>query len=202
MFILLRKNERNGSRIKKFTLKTFNETSYIKRVYLRGSTAHIPIRFSSLSEMLDVHDPLNQTLTNEFCAYVDKKAYEIPYHCSLQFEISCPDADEHIQKIVEDAFRVRYGIMMEDKRGDHRRELYKALTMVLVGGSLFVLSLLGDSLLTPFIYGALDIIAWVSLWDALEYFIFEYKDLKMDWLSAAQLYSSKISFAPVPTSTF
>lgn len=182
-----RKSRRKNRRIK------FSESNYIEKNYMRRGKAVIPVKLENISDLYMEHDYKQMELSDSVCNYIEEIAYMIPINTDIIIEIHCPDINEELQSKIRKSIKNNYGMEIDDNEYDLAVNNKKALLLAAFGTLFLILNILIDSL-GKFISDFVCLVWWVAIWDMVEIFLVENREIKWKRLNNQQLYDSTVSF--------
>lgn len=182
-----RKGRRKNRRIK------FSELNYIEKNYMRRGKAVIPVKLEKISDLYMKHDYKQMELSDSVCNYIEEIAYMIPINTDIIIEIHCPEIDEEQQNKIKKCIKNNYGMEIDDDEYDLSVNNKKALLLSAFGALFLTLNILIDSL-GKFISDFVCLVWWVAIWDMVEIFLVENREIKWKRLNNQQLYDSTVSF--------
>ncbi len=187
-----RKGIRKNRKIK------FSEKNYIEKTYFNRTRAVIPVQLDSVDDLYMKHDYKKMELADSVCDYIEEIAYMIPVNTDIVLEIHCPRVDEEYQSKMKKNIKNNYGIEIDDIDFEISFNNKKALIMAILGVLGLVLTIFLEDWLTGII-GKLfpyfiSVLWWVAIWDMVEIFFLENRELRWKRLNYQQLYDSTITF--------
>ena len=171
--------------------------NYIRQEYeVQGDVAQVHI---DLYEGLEVYNPfsmgIQRALNPEIYTFIDEKIQYLPYAYSVKLcfhhkGISAREQQEIIGKLKE-----HYGVILHDKRIDLKLNAIKSGGLAVVGfAALSVYFLPIFSKVAEVLAELLSIVATFSLWEAVDFYWLERKQIRMEWLNAGQIAISQVEF--------
>lgn len=184
-------------------IKKFNAVEYLVDKYVEGEYATIPIKIEDKNDFFNQFDPTQTTLSPEISDYIDKCSYNIPVKFKIKLKIICNDIDKETKEKMSNAVRNHYGLIVFDKNIDLKANTYKTLWLLLCG-ILFlsfvyfidldtissILADSGESILKE----VLLVTGWFFVWEAVENFVSNRKNLRVDKRNNRQMLNSELIF--------
>lgn len=154
----------------------------------------------NLYEGAELFNPLTfgrqRDLSSDIYELIDEKLYTIPikYPIRLCFHGNIPDLQT--QKEVQAVVQEHYLYVVRDKKEDLRINRVKTIGMAVFGAALlsvyFALELIS---VNPVFMEFLSIAGWVAAWEAVESWLLERKEIKIEYMNAGQAALSEVSFS-------
>ena len=179
-------------------MKKFNAYQYIQKNYIQdGRNAVIPLSVKKVEDFYHPFDPKQETLKEEVINYIDNIANVIPLECQITLEIKTKQMTKEEEQKVKEAFKAHYGLRLQTASITVKANYIKVLWLAILG--LLIMIFYYYFYLKTF-HGSnpwveiLDIVGWVSWWEAIDIFLFENSKSKAEKLNMKQLYDAKVSF--------
>lgn len=180
--------------------KAFHE--YIEDEFLEDGKAVIYI---NLEELDTIYHPLSygqqRELSVDIYDYIDSKTYYIParYPVKILFLKGCLDLNQKEQ--IAHLLKEHYTAILQDKRMDLKINTMKIIGLTVLGvlllGLYFLLELTDQrQLFMEF----LSIAGTFSLWEAVDFYLLERKQIQSEWLNAGQSALCEINFIKIDIS--
>lgn len=184
-------------------IKKFNAVEYLVDKYVEGEYAIIPISLDDKKDFFNKHDPTQTTLAPEISEYIDKCSYNIPVKFKIKLEIFCEEVDEETKEKMRNAVRNHYGLIVFDKNIDLRANTYKTVWLLLLGIVFLIFVVMvdsgqdsikiienGESILRE----VLLVTGWFFVWQAVENFVSNRKNLRTEKKNNRQMFNSELIF--------
>lgn len=182
-----RKGNRKNRKIK------FSELNYVDKYYMEKGKAVIPIKLNKISDLYMKHDYKQMELSDSVCDYIAEIAYMIPINTDIILEIHCPKIDEELQTKIKKNIKNNYGMEIDDNEYDLAINNRRATLFALFGILFLFISILLEEISRVFA-DFLSVVWWVAIWDMVEIFILENREIKWRRLNNQQLYDSTVTF--------
>ena len=183
-----RKGNRKNRKIK------FSELNYVEKNYTKRGKAIIPVKLDNISDLYMKHDYKQMELSDSVCAYIEEIAYMVPINTDIIIEIHCPEIDEEIQNKVKKNIKNNYGMEIDDNEYDLSINNRRAGIFAIIGILLLIISMLAEALIGEILSNFLSVVWWVAIWDMVEIFLLDNREIKWKRLNNQQLYDSTIRF--------
>lgn len=156
-----------------------------------------------LREDTPLFDPLTygrqRDLDGAIYELIDRKLYTIPLKYPVRVCFHGPRLTEREQQEVRDVLREHYLYALRDKKEDLRINQVKAILLGLFGAALlsvyFALEIIATN---PVFMEFLSIAGWVAAWEAVDCWLLERKDLRLDYLCVGQAAMCEVTFQTEP----
>ena len=172
-----RKGNRKNRKIK------FSELNYVEKNYTKRGKAIIPVKLDNISDLYMKHDYKQMELSDSVCAYIEEIAYMVPINTDIIIEIHCPEIDEEIQNKVKKNIKNNYGMEIDDNEYE-----------LSINNRRAIISMLAEALIGEILSNFLSVVWWVAIWDMVEIFLLDNREIKWKRLNNQQLYDSTIRF--------
>ena len=171
----------------------FSEENYVKKHYMRGKTAVIPIKVTDIKNLYMKHDYLKMELSDSLLTYIDNVAYMVPINTDIVLEIHCPEISEEMQDKIRKNIKNNYGMDIDDNDYDIRENNKTSIIFLLIGFLLLLFNLTTWNL--GYIWNEIfSILWWVPIWNTIEIQMLDNRDIRTARLNNQQLYESKVKF--------
>ena len=170
----------------------FNAKDYLKKKYINGEWAIVPITLKSKEEFYNKYDATCCTISTDLCRYIDSCVYNIPLKYKIKLQIDCPNLTEEDKKAMEKAVKTHYGLIIYDKEIDLKTNAYKTSELMILG--LIVLAAVYIFPLISYMQEILMIAGWFAVWEAVDNYVYDRKKLKTDKENNIQMIESKLEF--------
>lgn len=170
----------------------FNAKDYLKKKYINGEWAIIPITLKSKEEFYNKYDATRCTISTDLCKYIDSCVYNIPLKYKIKLQIECPDLTEVDKKMMIEAVKTHYGLIIYDKDIDLKTNAYKTSELMVLG--LIVLAVVYMFPLISYMQEVLMIAGWFAIWEAVDNYVYDRKKLKTDKENNIQMIESRLEF--------
>lgn len=170
----------------------FNAKDYLKKKYINGEWAIIPITLKSKEEFYNKYDATCCTISTDLCKYIDSCVYNIPLKYKIKLQIDCPDLTEKDKRTMIDAVRTHYGLIIYDKEIDLKENAYKTSELMVLG--LIVLAAVYIFPLISYMQEVLMIAGWFAIWEAVDNYVYDRKKLKTDKENNIQMIECLLEF--------
>ena len=182
-----RKGKRKNRKIK------FSELNYVEKNYMQRGKAVIPIKLDKISDLYMKHDYKQMELSDSVCAYIEEIAYMVPINTDIILEIHCPEISEELQSKIKKNIKNNYGMEIDDNEYDLAINNRRSWLFAIIGIVFLVINILVENigrLLADFIC----VVWWVAIWDMIEIWLIDNREIKAKRLNYQQLYDSTIKF--------
>ena len=182
-----RKGKRKNRKIK------FSELYYVEKNYMQRGKAVIPVKLDKISDLYMKHDYKQMELSDSVCNYIEEIAYMVPINTDIILEIHCPEIDEELQNKIKKNIKNNYGMEIDDNEYDLSINNRRAWLFALIGVVFFIINMLVENIgriLADFIC----VVWWVAIWDLVEIWLVDNREIKWKRLNYQQLYDSTIRF--------
>ncbi len=141
-----------------------------------NNMAKISININNTNEIISPYAEDNKEVINsEFASFLDNSVKDVSPKQDLTLEISANNCD--LNKI-STAIKNYYFNEFIDSQRKLKRNLVFSICTLIIGLMALALTIVFNSLNTPLIVGAIDIFAWVFMWEAFDLFFFRRAELK------------------------
>lgn len=153
-------------------------------VLLQESTLYEPLSYGNQKELSrDIYD------------YIDSKIYYIP----VRYPITIRFLKSHLQpgeeKEISEYIKEHYTLILQDKRLDLKINTWKTVVLAILGflllGLYFFLEIINQR---PLFTEFLSIAGTFSLWEAVDFYLLERKQIQAEWLDAGQSALCEVEF--------
>lgn len=175
----------------------FNAKDYLKKKYISGEWAIVPVTLKSKEEFYNKYDATCCTISTDLCRYIDSCVYNIPLKYKIKLQIDCPDLTEEDKETMIDAVKTHYGLIIYDKEIDLKTNAYKTAELMILG--LIVLAVVYIFPLISYMQEVLMIAGWFAIWEAVDNYVYDRKKLKTDKENNIQMIESKLEFVCTET---
>ena len=182
-----RKGKRKNRKIK------FSELNYVEKNYMYRGKAVIPVKLEKISDLYMHHDYKQMELSDSVCDYIEEIAYMIPINTDIVLEIHCPEISEELQSKIKKNIKNNYGMEIDDNEYDLAINNRRSWLFALIGILFLVINILVENIgriLADFIC----VVWWVAIWDMIEIWLIDNREIKAKRLNYQQLYDSTIKF--------
>lgn len=184
------------TKLKKFEKEMPDFNQYIYQEYLEDDKAIIYVDASQL----ELFDPLsygNQIEMNEeLYAFIERKSYPVPVKYPIIVRFCNREFTKSEQELIQKLIVERYSVELRDKILDLKINKIKVIALTVVGvvllGIYFSLQLanLGNIFME-----FLSIAGTFALWEAVDFYLLERKDLKTQKYNTGQLAMIEVQFS-------
>ena len=182
-----RKGKRKNRKIK------FSELNYVEKNYMQRGKAVIPVKLDKISDLYTKHDYKQMELSDSACDYIEEISYMVPINTDIVLEIHCPEIDEELQNKIKKNIKNNYGMEIDDNEYDLAINNRRAWLFALIGLVFLLINILVENIgriLADFIC----VVWWVAIWDMIEIWLLDNREIKWKRLNYQQLYDSTIKF--------
>ena len=172
----------------------YNEESYIKKNYMVGNKAVIPVLLENIDDLFMKHDYKKYEVSDDVCKYIEEIAYMIPMNTDIIIEFHCPEVNESTKEKIIKAVKNNYGMEIDDADYDISKINTKSWIYGLVGLVILAFNLLTEKHIGAVLSNFICVVWWVAIWEMVELQTIEKADLKWKRLNYQQLYDAKITF--------
>lgn len=172
----------------------FNAKEYLKKKYINGEWAIIPITLKNKDEFYNNYDATHCTISTDLCKYIESSVYNIPLKYKIKLQINCPDLTDEDKVTMEQAVKTHYGLIIYDKELDLKTNAYKTSELLILGLIVLAVLYIFPDYIGPYMEEVVAIAGWFAVWEAVDNFVYDRKMLKTDRENNMQLYESKLEF--------
>ena len=183
--------------IRRFENNMLSMESYLEKEYLvEDNNAVIYVNAYDGIEWFDKFSIGNQvTLNQDIYDFIDRKAYYIPIRYPIIIQFVNVDLNEKEQNQIIRLIKEHYTLILNDKRIDLHFNFITILSLFTLGIILLIIYFtMNIAEVGEIISEVLSIAASFALWEAVDYFLLERKDISKERLNAGQLCISEIRF--------
>ena len=182
-----RKGKRKNRKIK------FSELNYVEKNYMKKGKAIIPIKLDKISDLYMKHDYKQMELSDSICNYIEEIAYMVPINTDIVLEIHCPEIDEELQNKIKKNIKNNYGMEIDDNEYDLSSNNKRAWLFAFIGIVFLIINMLIENI-GRILNDLICVIWWVAIWDMVEIWLVDNREIKWKRLNYQQLYDSTIKF--------
>lgn len=172
----------------------FNAKDYLKKKYISGEWAIIPITLNSKDEFYNKYDATHCTISSDLCRYIDSSVYNIPLKYKIKLRIDCPDLTEEDKREMEEAVRTHYGLIVYDNECDLATNAYKTSELLILGLIVLAVLFLYEGYMNSYLEEVIAIAGWFAVWEAVDNFVYDRKEFKTNRKNNLQMLDSKLEF--------
>lgn len=183
--------------IRRFENNMPSTERYLEKEYLdEDNNAVIYVNAYDGIEWFDKLSIGNQvTLNQDIYDYIDRKAYYIPISYPIIIQFVNVDLNDKEQNQIIRLIKEHYTLILNDKSIDLHFNFITILSLFTLGIILLIIYFtMNIAEVGEIISEVLSIAASFSLWEAVDYFLLERKDITKERLNAGQLSISEIRF--------
>ncbi|MBS5933388.1 MAG: hypothetical protein KIC94_11005 [Clostridiales bacterium] len=183
--------------IRRFENNMLSMERYLEKEYLdEDNNAIIFVNAYDGIEWFDKLSIGNQvTLNQDIYDFIDRKAYYIPIRYPIIIQFVNVDLNEKEQNQIIRLIKEHYTSILNDKRIDLHYNFITILSLFTLGIILLIIYFtINMAEVGEIISEVLSIAASFALWEAVDYFLLERKDISKERLNAGQLSISEIRF--------
>lgn len=183
--------------IRRFENNMLSMEKYLEKEYLdEDNNAVIYVNAYDGIEWFDKLSIGNQvTLNQDIYDFIDRKAYYIPIRYPIIIQFVNVDLNEKEQNQIIRLIKEHYTLILNDKRIDLHFNFITILSLFTLGIILLIIYFtINIAEVGEIISEVLSIAASFALWEAVDYFLLERKDISKERLNAGQLSISEIRF--------
>lgn len=183
--------------IRRFENNMLSMERYLEKEYLdEDNNAVIYVNAYDGIEWFDKLSIGNQvTLNQDIYDFIDRKAYYIPIRYPIIIQFVNVDLNEEEQNQIIRLIKEHYTLILNDKRIDLHFNFITILSLFTLGIILLIIYFtINIAEVGEIISEVLSIAASFALWEAVDYFLLERKDISKERLNAGQLSISEIHF--------
>lgn len=184
-------------KIRQFENEMPSMDQYVEKEYLdENNNAVIRINAYEGIEWYDMLSIGNQaTLNQEIYDFIDRKAYYIPIRYPIVIQFENVQINEKEQFYITNLIKEHYTLILKDKRIDLQYNFITILTLFVLGIILLIIYFTINTAEVGNVFSEiLSIAASFSLWEAVDYFLIERKNIGKEKFNAGQLTISEIRF--------
>jgi hypothetical protein len=184
-------------KIRQFENEMPSMDQYVEKEYLdENNNAVIRINAYEGIEWYDMLSIGNQaTLNQEIYDFIDRKAYYIPIRYPIVIQFENVQINEEEQIYITSLIKEHYTLILKDKRIDLQYNFITILTLFTLGIILLIVYFTINTAEVGNVFSEiLSIAASFSLWEAVDYFLIERKNIGKEKFNAGQLTISEIRF--------
>lgn len=184
-------------KIRQFENEMPSMDQYVEKEYLdESNNAVIRINAYEGIEWYDMLSIGNQaTLNQEIYDFIDRKAYYIPIRYPIVIQFENVQINEKEQLYITNLIKEHYTLILKDKRIDLQYNFITILTLFVLGIILLIVYFTINTAEVGNVFSEiLSIAASFSLWEAVDYFLIERKNIGKEKFNAGQLTISEIRF--------
>lgn len=188
--------------IRKFEKEMSSMDKYLDKEYLdEDNNAVIFLNAYDDIEWFDKLSTGNQVILNqEIYDFIDRKAYYIPIGYPIIIQFVNVELNEMEQNLIIRLIKEHYSLILNDKRIDLQINFITILSLFTLGIILLIIYFtINIAEVGEIISEVLSIAASFALWEAVDYFLLERKDISKERLNAGQLTISEIRFSTKQT---
>ena len=182
-----RKGKRKNRKIK------FSELNYVEKNYVKKGKAIIPVKIDKISDLYMKHDYKQMELSDSICDYIEEIAYMVPINTDIVLEIHCPEIDEELQNKIKKNIKNNYGMEIDDNEYDLSSNNKRAWLFAFIGIVFLIINMLIENI-GRILNDLICVIWWVAIWDMVEIWLVDNREIKWKRLNYQQLYDSTIKF--------
>ncbi|MGL4821312.1 MAG: hypothetical protein ACRC5C_15280 [Bacilli bacterium] len=181
----------------KYDRADFNKQQHIEQYYLdNAGNAIISIKLANIEDGLSpfsVHG--REELSSDLGDYLDRVIYPIPLKHSVTLRFHIEGGSDEQQSVLKRSIQNYYGLMLEDKKEDLKHNLVMIGGLFLVGVVFLVFSyFLGRNETGQLYTDIMNIVGSFALWEAVDFYLLERKNLKLEMYNAAQIATAQVEF--------
>lgn len=183
--------------IRRFENNMLSMERYLEKEYLdEDNNAVIYVNAYDGIEWFDKLSIGNQVALNQdIYDFIDRKAYYIPIRYPIIIQFVNVDLNEKEQNQIIRLIKEHYTSILNDKRIDLHFNFITILSLFTLGIILLIIYFtINMAEVGEIISEVLSIAASFALWEAVDYFLLERKDISKERLNAGQLSISEIRF--------
>lgn len=172
----------------------FNAKDFLSKKYLRGDYAVIPVHIEDKKDFYNKHDASCCTISTELCKYIDACVYNIPIEYKIKLNIDCPDLTKEEQEKMIAAVKTHYGLIIHDRNLDLKINAEKTTWLMLVGTLILIAVYFMGKYIDSFMTEILLIAGWFAIWEGVDNFVLDRRNIKIDKQNNKQLFNSIVEF--------
>lgn len=183
--------------IRRFENNMLSMERYLEKEYLEeDNNAVIYVNAYDGIEWFEKFSIGNQvTLNQDIYDFIDRKAYYIPIRYPIIIQFVNVDLNEKEQNQIIRLIKEHYTLILNDKHIDLHFNFITILSLFTLGIILLIIYFtMNIAEVGEIISEVLSIAASFALWEAVDYFLLERKDISKERLNAGQLCISEIRF--------
>lgn len=190
-------NRTMRKRIRRYEKEMPPMDTYLEKEYLdENNNAVIRIYAYEGMEWFDKLSIANQTsLNHDIYDFIDRKAYYIPVRYPIILQFENVELNEEEQLLIEQLIREHYSLVLNDKRIDLHFNFITILSLFILGITLLIIYFTMNTAEVGAVFSeVLSIAASFALWEAVDFFLLERRNILRERLNAGQLTISEIRF--------
>ena len=172
----------------------YNEESYIRKNYVVGNKAIIPILLEKTDDLFMRHDYKKFEMSDDVCKYIEEIAYMVPMDMDIVLEFHCPKVDDETKTKMIKAVKNNFAMEIDDADYDIKRVNNKSWIYGLIGLFVLIFNLLTEKWIGPVLSNFICVVWWVAIWEMIELQTMEKSNIKWNRLNYQQLYDATITF--------
>lgn len=188
---------RIAKNIRRFENEMSSMEDYLEKEYLdKDNNAIIYVNAYDGIEWFDKLSIGNQvTLNQDIYDFIDRKAYNIPIRYPIIIQFVNVELKEKEQNQIISLIKEHYSLILNDKRIDLHFNFITILSLFTLGIILLIIYFtINIAEVGEILSEVLSIAASFALWEAVDYFLLERKEISKERLNAGQLTISEIRF--------
>lgn len=175
-------------------MKKFDVYKYIKKNYIKDETnAIIHLKIKNKEDFYNSFDPEKLKINEAILKYIEEEANYIPLNYKITIEIETVPLKEKEKEHIIEVLKDNYGLNLHAAKLNIKANYMKILWLSLLGLLIMVYYYYYYLDFNPWIE-ILDIVGWVSWWEAIDIFLFENSKKKTEKLNIEQLYNAQVIF--------
>ena len=137
-------------------------------------------------------------ISNEVSSYLDNAIKTVPPSFDVKLKIKCKDIDEQQKKVYQSAIKNYYQNNCKQDVRNLISNTWASFMMFIVGVIIITIMIILTLKEVDQVWiTILEIIGWVFIWEAVDKFIFERRDIKKDLRKSNTFANAKIMFEDV-----
>lgn len=196
----MNKNQIFLEKIKAYEESTNSIRDYVKEKFINENGEAVIDVFCNNDQLFtSFSGDKKSKLSNDIISFIDDEVYNIPTNVPVIVNFIDEQLTREEEVAVERAYHEHYGLIFKDKSVDVRLNSVKSLALAILGAVLLSVSYLLNKInVGDFFREFMSIAASFSLWESVDFFFLERKDLMIQRLNAAQMAVSRITFNHKP----
>lgn len=173
----------------------FNAKEYLKKKFIDGDYAIIPIHLENKEDFYNQHDKSCCTISTDICRYIESCIYNIPLKYKIRLSIECPEELTQDEKdAMIQAVKAHYGLIVYDKEIDLEENHKKALVLSVCGIIILFITYMVFQYLSNFVAELLLIAGEIGIWEAADIYLYDRKNLIVGWEDNKQIFDCELEF--------
>lgn len=184
----------------KFRNKSVNLDKFVREIYVENGLAYISCNVKGYNDIIDRFSVKGyEWLNKSFSRFINENATYISPEYPIVLEICghkfSKEQQETIEGTIADYYALKMGDIQSVYKKNGRKIAFLVISGIITALLFYLISLVKDFFqISPIISETILILFWLSIWELIDYAVFERNDLIVEKIKAAQLASMKISF--------